>query len=116
MRVHLMGIGGTGVSAIARVHLARGDEVSGCDARESDRSLVLHHPRRALISNIDFDHADHYKDVDDVTAVFQQFVDGLPADGLAVVCADDARAAALASSGRRVTYGFAEGADYRCGR
>ena len=83
---------------------------------ESDRSLVLHHPRRALVSNIDFDHPDHYQDVADVASVFQEFLNGLPADGLAVVCADDARAAALQSSARRVTYGFSPEADYRCGR
>jgi len=29
MRVHLMGAGGAGVSALARVFLARGDEVTG---------------------------------------------------------------------------------------
>ena len=31
MRVHLVGIGGAGLSGIARLHLARGDEVSGSD-------------------------------------------------------------------------------------
>jgi len=41
MKVHLMGIGGTGVSALARVFLARGDEVSGCDVRESDTTAAL---------------------------------------------------------------------------
>jgi UDP-N-acetylmuramate--alanine ligase len=83
---------------------------------ESDRSLVLHHPHRALVSNIDFDHPDHYSDVEDVAGVFQEFLNGLPQEGLAVVCADDPRASALQSSARRVTYGFAAEADYRCGR
>ena len=83
---------------------------------ESDRSLVLHHPHRALVSNIDFDHPDHYSDVEDVAGVFQEFLNGLPSEGLAVVCADDARTAALQSSARRVTYGFSAEADYRCGR
>ncbi len=83
---------------------------------ESDRSLVQHHPKHALVSNIDFDHADHYRDVDDVAAVFQHFVDGLDESGLVVVCADDERAAALRVKGRRVTYGFSPEADYRCGR
>ena len=83
---------------------------------ESDRSLVQHHPKHALVSNIDFDHADHYRDIDDVASVFQQFFDGLDGTGVAVVCADDARAAALKTRARRVTYGFAEGADYRCER
>src|SRR5207302_7776137 len=41
MRVHLMGIGGAGVSALARVYLARGDEVSGCDVQESDTTAEL---------------------------------------------------------------------------
>src|SRR5256884_1610257 len=41
MRVHLMGVGGAGVSALARVFLARGDEVSGCDMRESDTTAEL---------------------------------------------------------------------------
>jgi UDP-N-acetylmuramate--alanine ligase len=82
---------------------------------ESDRSLVLHHPRHAIVSNIDFDHPDHYADIDDVTGVFQQFLDGLPATGLAVVSADDARAASLHTAARRVTYGFSPEADYRCG-
>ena len=35
MKVHLMGIGGTGVSSLALVLLRRGDEVSGCDAQAS---------------------------------------------------------------------------------
>src|ERR1700739_1771534 len=41
MKVHLMGIGGAGVSALARVYLARGDEVSGCDAQSSDTTAEL---------------------------------------------------------------------------
>jgi UDP-N-acetylmuramate--alanine ligase len=34
-RVHLMGVGGAGMSGIARILLARGVSVSGCDAKES---------------------------------------------------------------------------------
>ena len=40
-RVHLIGIGGIGVSAVARVLLARGFEVSGSDVRESQLTLGL---------------------------------------------------------------------------
>ncbi|TMC69674.1 MAG: UDP-N-acetylmuramate--L-alanine ligase, partial [Chloroflexi bacterium] len=46
---------------------------------------------------------------------FAAFVAGLPADGLAVLCADDERARSLESPARRITYGFGEHADYRCG-
>ncbi|HVC76528.1 MAG TPA: UDP-N-acetylmuramate--L-alanine ligase [Candidatus Micrarchaeaceae archaeon] len=82
---------------------------------ESDGSLVLHHPKRAIITNIELDHIDHFKDVEAVQSLFADFVAGLPADGLAVLCADDERARSLESKARRVTYGFDEGADYRCG-
>jgi UDP-N-acetylmuramate--alanine ligase len=232
VKVHLMGVGGTGVSALARVFLSRGDEVSGCDVNEStttaeledagvrveighdpehvlfqdliiysgaiksspeldaaramgvkvlsraealaeiiaesdsiaiggsagkttvtymighilteagfdptvlvgdgsssragrskwlvaevdesDGSLVLHHPKRAVITNIELDHTDHFKDVEGVRALFAQFVAGLPADGVAVLCADDERAQSLETAARRVTYGFSAHADYRC--
>src|SRR6266705_6870699 len=41
MKVHLMGIGGAGVSALARILAARGDEVSGCDTKSSDTTAQL---------------------------------------------------------------------------
>ncbi len=40
-RVHLVGIGGAGMSGIARILLARGREVSGSDARDSRTVLAL---------------------------------------------------------------------------
>jgi UDP-N-acetylmuramate--alanine ligase len=40
-RVHLIGIGGIGVSAVARVLMSRGFEVSGSDVRESQLTLAL---------------------------------------------------------------------------
>ncbi len=39
--VHLLGIGGVGVSAVARLLLARGLDVSGCDVRESSITRAL---------------------------------------------------------------------------
>jgi UDP-N-acetylmuramate--alanine ligase len=231
-RVHLMGIGGAGVSALARVFLARGDDVSGCDERESattralaaegarisighdrshaagvelvvytgaargtaveevdaaraagarvltraemlaeliagsesvavagthgkttvtfmvghvlkaagwdptvlvgdgsssrvgqgrwlvaeadesDGSLVLHRPRHGILTSVEFDHPDHFAGIDDVDALFRSYLAAIP--GVAVVCADYPRAAAMPVLGKRVTYGFAEGADYRC--
>ncbi|GAB3274845.1 UDP-N-acetylmuramate--L-alanine ligase [Parasphingorhabdus pacifica] len=40
-RVHLVGIGGAGMSGIARILLARGKQVSGSDARDSRTVLAL---------------------------------------------------------------------------
>ena len=232
MRVHLMGVGGAGVSALARVFLARGDVVSGCDLKgsettdeleeagvtitlghdpehvlgkdllvysgaikrsaeldaaramgvktvsraemlaqlinesdsiavagtagkttvthmvghilvtagydptvlvgdgssaragrsewlvaetdESDGTLTLHHPQRAIVTNIELDHPDHFRDVSAVRDLFQWFIEGLRQDGLAVLCADDELARELRPRARKVTYGFRQGATYRC--
>src|ERR1700687_1746654 len=232
MKVHLMGAGGAGVSALARVFLARGDEVSGCDVKasetteeleaagvkimighdpehvlfqdllvysgaikhsteldaaramgvkglsraemlaelinesdsiavagtagkttvthmlghilvtagydptvlvgdgasaragrsqwlvaetdESDGTLTLHHPRRAIVTNIELDHPDQFRDVTAVRDLFQWFVMNLPAAGLAVVCADGELACERKPKARRVTYGFRHDATYRC--
>ena len=94
---------------------AGGSKLLVAEVDESDGTLVLHHPKRAIITNIELDHIDHFKDVEAVQKLFAEFVDGLPADGLAVLCADDERARSLTSKARRVTYGFDESADYRCG-
>ncbi len=81
---------------------------------ESDGTLELHHPTRAIVTNIELDHPDHFKDVEAVQELFARFVGGLPPDGVALLCADDARASSLETPARRVTYGFSETAEYRC--
>jgi UDP-N-acetylmuramate--alanine ligase len=52
-RVHFVGIGGAGLSGIARIMLARGIPVSGSDARSSDVLGAL----RALGARVDVGHA-----------------------------------------------------------
>jgi UDP-N-acetylmuramate--alanine ligase len=79
------------------------------EADESDGSLVLHHPKYAIVTNVELDHPDHYADLAAVRAVFQRFVRQV--GELTVVCADDAEAMRLEVPGRRVTYGWDSG-DY----
>jgi UDP-N-acetylmuramate--alanine ligase len=80
---------------------------------ESDGTLTLHHPQRAIVTNIELDHPDHFRDVSAVRDLFQWFIEGLPRDGLAVLCADDELARELNPKARKVTYGFRQGATYR---
>jgi UDP-N-acetylmuramate--alanine ligase len=85
------------------------------EADESDGSLSLHHPRHAIITNVELDHTDHFASLEEVSLLFREFVAGLPAEGLAVLCADDDHLGTMSTPARRVTYGFAADADYRCG-
>jgi UDP-N-acetylmuramate--alanine ligase len=84
------------------------------EADESDGTLTLHHPQRAIVTNIELDHPDQFRDVSQVRELFQWFVMNLPEDGLAVICADDELARELKPKARRVTYGFRHDATYRC--
>jgi UDP-N-acetylmuramate--alanine ligase len=82
------------------------------EADESDGSLALHHPRHAVLTSVEFDHPDHFKDLDEIDRLFRAFLAVVP--GVSVVCADYERARVMPVGGRRVTYGFAADADYRC--
>jgi UDP-N-acetylmuramate--alanine ligase len=64
-RVHLMGVGGAGMSGIARILLARGLEVSGCDAKDS---TVLA-PLRALGAAVDIGHDPAHLDTAETVVV-----------------------------------------------
>jgi UDP-N-acetylmuramate--alanine ligase len=60
-RVHFMGVGGAGMSGIARIMAMRGMAVSGCDAKESRALVAL----RALGVEISIGHdPDHLHEVD----------------------------------------------------
>ncbi len=78
-----------------------------CEADESDGSLLLLNPEVAVLTNMELDHHSHYLHVEDVQKVFKQFTDKLPARGLFVYYAGDARVAALAKTVpcRSVSYG-----------
>ncbi|MGX7680404.1 UDP-N-acetylmuramate--L-alanine ligase [Jatrophihabitans sp. DSM 45814] len=60
-RVHIMGIAGAGMSGLARIMLARGLQVSGCEGRESVTVTAL----RALGADVAIGHSlDHLDDID----------------------------------------------------
>jgi len=83
------------------------------EADESDRSFLLMSPSIALVTNIDFEHPDTYKDLADVKKTFVDFVSRVPFYGSVVICMDDENAADLIPNidRRFVTYGFKAQAD-----
>ena len=68
----------------------------------------LHYrPRHVILTGVEFDHADIYRDLDHVKTAFGRLVDIIPADGSLVVCADYPAALEISSGARcgSVTYG-----------
>ena len=62
-----------------------------CEACEYHSSFLSFLPKRAVILNIDEDHLDYYKDIDDITNAFKRFAHLVPEDGCVYGNGDDAR-------------------------
>ena len=85
------------------------------EADESDRSFLKLSPILAVVTNIDREHMDSYRDMADVEQAFVDFIDRVPFYGMAVLCNDDERLRALLPrlARRATTYGLREGSDFR---
>src|SRR5271154_4568777 len=84
------------------------------EADESDRSFLKLSPILAVVTNLDREHMDCYRDMADVEQAFVEFMDKVPFYGATTACLDnDLLAAALSRVGRRVlTYGASPKADF----
>jgi UDP-N-acetylmuramate--alanine ligase len=94
--------------------LGKGD-VLVVEADEYDRSFLAFHPTIAVVTNIEADHLDIYRDLDDIRGAFRGFVALVPDAGVLIGCVDEPEVAALlAQSGKRtVAYGTGAAASLR---
>jgi UDP-N-acetylmuramate--alanine ligase len=83
------------------------------EADEYDRRFLHYWPEVAIVTSIEPDHLDYYRDLAEIRDAFQTLVDRLPAEGRLVVCADEPCASALHTAAQRETYGFSVEADWR---
>jgi UDP-N-acetylmuramate--alanine ligase len=85
------------------------------EADESDRSFLKLSPVLAIVTNLDREHMDCYRDMADVEAAFVEFMDRVPFYGATTACVDNALLRdVLERVHRRVyTYGESAGADFR---
>jgi UDP-N-acetylmuramate--alanine ligase len=107
-------IGGKLPQLGSNARLGRGEYLVA-EADESDGSFLKLSPTVAVVTNIDPEHLDHYGTLAALERTFVDFINKVPFYGLAVLCLDHARVAALlpAVGKRHVTYGLAAGADFR---
>ena len=88
------------------------------EADESDRSFLKLSPILAVVTNIDREHLDTYRDLDDIEQTFLDFMDRVPFYGTVVACNDDHYLRELLPNVQRrvVTYGTREDSDFRISR
>jgi UDP-N-acetylmuramate--alanine ligase len=83
------------------------------EADEYDRRFLSYWPEVVVVTTVEADHLDYYRDLDEIRAAFQTLVDRLPEHGRLIVCADEPGAASLrAGPAQRETYGLSPGADW----
>ena len=85
------------------------------EADESDGSFLKMSPTIAVVTNIDREHLDFYKDLEDIKNVFFDFIDRIPFYGLAVLCLDNEPIQDLIPKIKKrfTTYGMSTQADYQ---
>ncbi len=95
------------------------------EADESDGSFLKLSPVLEVVTNIDFEHPDFYRDIDQVKEAFVEFIDKVPFYGAAIICLDDQHIAEVLPriSKRVITYGltrqsevYAENLEFKNGR
>ena len=85
------------------------------EADESDRSFLKLSPILAVVTNLDREHMDCYKDMADVERAFVDFMDRVPFYGAITACIDNQQLKGILTQVQRrvFTYGLSTEADYR---
>jgi UDP-N-acetylmuramate--alanine ligase len=85
------------------------------EADESDGTFLLLFPTLAVVTNIDLEHLDFYKDLAEIKSAFLTFLNKVPFFGLVILCIDNENLASLIPclKRRHMTYGLSPGAELR---
>jgi UDP-N-acetylmuramate--alanine ligase len=107
-------IGGRLNSLGSNARLGQGDFLVA-EADESDGSFVTLMPTIAVVTNIDPEHLDYYRGIEEIKEAFLQFVNKIPFFGLAVLCLDHPNIQSLIPrlKKRFTTYGLTTQADFQ---
>lgn len=105
-------IGGRLNAMGSNARLGQGDYLVA-EADESDGSFLKLNPTIAVITNIDKEHMDFFKDLEALKAAFLTFINKIPFYGIAVVCLENAHIREILPFIERktLTYGLTDAAD-----
>ena len=109
-----MVIGGKLASIGSNAKMGRGTLIVA-EADESDGSFLKLSPSLAVITNIDLEHLDYYRDMGEIKEAFLQFANSVPFYGSTILCADDRHVRDILPRIKRrtITYGLGPPSDYQ---
>lgn len=84
------------------------DEYFVTEACEYKGNILHYYPSTAVILNIDVEHVDYYRDIEQIVETFSRYVDNIGPLGITILNIDDKNVRKLLSSGksRKITYGI----------
>ena len=84
------------------------------EADESDGSFLKLSPTLAVVTTLDEEHMDYYKNMQNMKSAFLEFLNSVPFYGTAILCMDDPNLQSLLPKihKRTITYGLKTQADY----
>jgi UDP-N-acetylmuramate--alanine ligase len=85
------------------------------EADESDGTFLMLFPTIAVVTNIDLEHLDFYRGMEEIKSAFLTFMNKVPFFGLVILCIDNENLASLIPSLKRrfMTYGLSDAAELR---
>lgn len=91
-----------------------GSDLFIVEACEHMANMLHLSPKMIVLTNIEEDHLDFYKNLDNIMAAFRKYVQKLPADGKLIYNADDENIMEISKSfaGTKTSFGIKEHADY----
>jgi UDP-N-acetylmuramate--alanine ligase len=104
-------IGGRLKNIGSSAKLGRG-EFMVAEADESDGSFLKLTPTIALVTNIDDDHLDYYKTLDNIKRTFVEFVNKIPFYGCSILCGEDKNTRSIIPQITRKYYTYGRDRNY----
>jgi UDP-N-acetylmuramate--alanine ligase len=87
------------------------------EADEYQNKFQYFNPGVVVLTNIDYDHPDYFKNENQYRKVFEDYLKRLPANGLLIYCADDEISRELAKKvkAHKISFGFSNKSDIKVG-
>ena len=104
---HIPSLGSSGHLGSGKYFIAEADEYVVDIENDRTPKLFFLSPRFIVVTNVDFDHPDVYKSIEEVRKVFLEFAERLSQNGLLIACGDSLEDKKLLSEykGRKISFG-----------
>ncbi len=101
-----------------------GSQYFVAEACEYKRDFLEYYPKIIILNNIELDHTDYYKDIEDYRSAFEEFIGHLPEDGVLILNGDDENISKIKNQKSNlqiknkktntISFGFNKNNDLRC--